>query len=239
MGLRAGNLLESAGRAVRVGTARVEPGTPELQFDGGLVAAETDPATRLTFGKTIGSHVELVFSQSLQQSGGLTWIVGYKPRAGIDLRLVTLDEGDRLYTFSHDITFGGAARTVATKAPPAGRVASISINGAGADEAALRSRLKLKAGGRFSFFEWQDDRERLERFFRQRQRFEARIAARRLSESTDTSVMQLVYDVRPGPLTTIQVEGHTLSKSSVESIEHAWSGSVVDDFLIEEAATIA
>jgi hypothetical protein len=162
------------------------------------VAAETDPGTRLTFGKTIGTHFELVFSQSLQQSGGLTWIVGYKPRSGIDLRFVTLDDGDRLYTFSHDITIGGGRPRAAAKAVSSVRVTEVAITGAGADEAALRSRLKLQANDRFSFFQWQDDRERLEAFFHERERFEARIAARRTAEPADAARVRLAYEVRPG-----------------------------------------
>src|SRR5262249_4458358 len=124
VGLLTSGFLEAAGRAVGFDTARVERGTPDAQFNAGLVATETDPGARFTFGKSIGSRFDVVFSQSLQESGGLTWIVGYKPRAGIDLRVVSLDEGDRLYTFSHDITIGGPPRRAgpAEPAPPRGDV---------------------------------------------------------------------------------------------------------------------
>ena len=210
-----------------------------MRYDAGLVAAEADPGARLTFGKSIGSHVELVFSQSLQQTGALTWIVGYKPRSGIDLRLVTLDEGDRLYTFSHDITLGGPPVRVSAAAAPTTRVSDLAITGAGADEPALRSRLKLNANDRFSFFQWQDDRERLERFYHERQRLEARIVTRRVADPADAARVRLAYDITPGPRTTFVAEGFTLSKSALSNIERAWSRSVVDDFLIEEVVTIA
>src|SRR5262245_13923966 len=239
VGLLTGNFLEAAGRAIGFDTARVERGTPDLRFDAGLVAAETDPGARLTFGKSIGSHVELVFSQSLQQSGGLTWIVGYKPRSGIDLRFVTLDQGDRLYTFSHDITFGGPAVKVSAAEAPTIRVSAVTITGAGSDEAALRSRLKLAPQDRFSFFKWQDDRERLEAFYHDRQRLEARITTRRIAGETDATRVGLSYDIRPGPRTTVIVEGYQLSSSAMASIERAWARSVVDDFLIEEVDAIA
>jgi outer membrane protein assembly factor BamA len=239
VGLLTGNFLEAAGRAIGFDTARVERGTPELQFDAGLVATETDPGTRLTFGKTIGTHFELVFSQSLQQSGGLTWIVGYKPRAGVDLRLVTLDDNDRLYTFSHDISIGGSRPRAASRAVPSERVTEVAITGAGTDEAALRSRLKLQANDRFSFFQWQDDRERLEAFFHERERFEARIAARRTADPAAAARVRLAYEVRPGPRTTISVDGFSLSASAITVMERAWARSVVDDFLIDEVAAIA
>src|SRR4029453_17752737 len=173
VGLLTGGFLEAAGRAVGFDTARVERGEPDVRMDAGLVASETDPGALLTFGKTIGTHFELVFSQSLQQSGGLTWIVGYKPRAGIDLRLVTLDDNDRLYTFSHDISIGGSRPRAASRPVPSERVSSVAITGAGTEEAALRSRLKLHANDRFSFFQWQDDRERLGTVFPRRARLGA------------------------------------------------------------------
>jgi outer membrane protein assembly factor BamA/autotransporter translocation and assembly factor TamB len=238
VGLLASGFLDAAGRAVGLDTVRVERGTPDVRLDAGLVAAETDPGARLTFGKNIGSHWDVVFSQSLQQSGGLTWIVGYKPRSGIDLRVVSLDSGDRLYTFSHDLTFGGPARTVSTAFKATQRVSVVDVGGAGSDEAAIRSRLKLQPGDRFSFFQWQDDRERLESFYREREHLEARVSTRRVSESTDAGHVRLVYDVRPGPKTTVVVEGFRLSKSGTTGIEQAWERSIADDFLIEETTAM-
>jgi outer membrane protein assembly factor BamA/autotransporter translocation and assembly factor TamB len=234
VGLLSGGLLGAAGRAVGLDTVRVERGSPEVQFDAGLVASETNPGARLTFGKQIGSQWEVVFSQSLEQSGGTTWIVSYAPRSNIGLRVVSLDDGDRLYDFTHNLTFGGAKRAAVAKSAPAPRISEIRLTGAGADEPALRDRMKLQSGDRFSFFEWQDDRDRVERFYHERERFEARVTARRVADSSDAAHVALTYDVRPGPQTTIVVEGVQLSGSTLEAIELAWTRAVVDEFLSEE-----
>ena len=239
VGLLASGFLDAAGRVVGLDTVRVERGTPDVRLDAGLVAAETDPGARLTFGKQIGSHWDVVFSQSLQQSGGLTWIVGYKPRSGIDLRVVSLDGGDRLYTFSHDLTLGGPARKTTAASTPAPRVSGMDVRGAGADEAAIRSRLKLQTGDRFSFFQWQDDRERLEAFYWDRQRLEARVVTRRAPDPGDAAHLRLAYKVRPGPLTTVVVDGFQLSKSGTTAIAQAWERSIADDFLIDETVAAA
>jgi hypothetical protein len=78
--LLASGFLDAAGRvAVGLDTAR-GTGTPDVRLDTGLVAAETNPGARLTFGKQIRSRWDVVFFSSLQDSGGLTWIVGYKKR---------------------------------------------------------------------------------------------------------------------------------------------------------------
>lgn len=243
LGLLTGELVGAAGRAVGLDTVRLERGTPDVvRFDAGLVAAETNPGARLTFGKTIGSKAEVVFSQSLQQSGGLTWIVSYAPRSGIGLRAVSLDDGDRLYEFTHDLTFGGGKRPARNAQVPAMRISDVTFTidgGAGADEPALRERLKLRAGDRFSFFQWQDDRERLERFYHERQHLEARIVTRRVVEPSDATRVHLTYEVREGPRTTLVVDGFSLSRSTMAAIERAWSRAVVDDFLREEVATLA
>src|SRR6185503_12344747 len=80
---------------------------------------------------------------------------------------------------------------------------------------------------------------RLEAFFHERERFEARIAARRTAEPSDAARVHLAYEVRPGPRTTISVDGFSLSASAITAMERAWARSVVDDFLVEEVATIA
>ena len=114
IGYLSGELFGAAGRAVGLDSVRVEQGTPDVRFDAGLVAAETDPGARLTFGKNIGRRAQVVFSQSLRNSGGTTWIVSYAPQSRIELRAVSLDDGDRLYGFRHDLVFG--ASTPASRA---------------------------------------------------------------------------------------------------------------------------
>jgi hypothetical protein len=220
LGVLTAGLLGTAGRAVGLDTVRLEHGSADVRYDAGLVASDTNPGQRLTFGKQIGKF-EVVFSQSLQESGGTTWIINWTPRAGVGLRAVSLDDGDRLYDFTHNITFGGPKRA-ATAAPARPRVrvtdvTDVTIRGAGSDEPQLRERLKLKAGNRFSFFEWQDDRERLERFYHESQRFEARVNARRLVDPNDATRVRLTYDVRPGPRTTISVDGYSPSGSTLDA----------------------
>jgi outer membrane protein assembly factor BamA/autotransporter translocation and assembly factor TamB len=238
LGLLSGEFLNAAGQVVGLSTLRVESGAPDVRFDAGLVATETDPGTRLTIGRNIGSRFEVVFSQSLHQSGGLTWILSYSPRSNLNLRVVNLDSGDRIYDFRHDLTFGRPAN--ATRAAPGLRqtVSSVRITGAGADESALARRLKLKDGDRFSFFQWQDDREQIERYFHERDRFEAHVVTKRVPEPAGSTVIGLAYDVRPGPRTAVEAQGFALSAATLQDIERAWTGAVVDELLVEEVVRL-
>ncbi len=240
MGYLSGELFDAAGRAVGLDSVRVEQARPDLQFDAGLVATETDPGARLTFGKNIGRRAQVVFSQSLRNSGGTTWIVSYAPQSRVELRVVSLDNGDRLYGFSHSLTFGASSSAPRTPAPDPPKVTSVRVTGAGADEPTLRSRLALRAGDRFSFFRWQDDRDRLELFYQQRDHATARVVTRRAAAGTSgPQGVEIVYDVRPGPRTSIIIEGISFPTSIVDAMKAAWARAVVDEFLTEEVVAIA
>lgn len=241
IGLLSGELFGAAGRAVGLDTVRVEQGTSDVRFDAGLVATETDPGARLTFGKNIGRRAQVVFSQSLRDNGDLTWIVSYAPHSSIELRAVSLDNGDRLYGLRHDIVFGASSAPAAQTRQPQPRIAEIQIAGAGRDETVLRSKLTLEPGHRFSFFQWQDDRERLERFYQEHDRVEARVTTRRtfVDGGPAAGGVALVYEVRPGPRTGIAIAGASLSSSAVATMKRAWTSAVVDQFLIEEVEAIA
>src|SRR5439155_1024538 len=119
-------------------------------------------------------------------------------------------------------------------------VRSIRISGAASDEAALRSQLKLAGGDRFSFFRWQDDRERLEAWYRKRDRLTAHVTTRRVAaEVSGVAGTEISYDVQPGPHTTIVVEGFAFPDAVLAAMKAAWTGAVVDAFVTEEVATIA
>src|SRR5206468_12976072 len=62
LGYLTGELFGAAGRAVGVDTVRSERGAPDLRFDAGLVASETDPGARLTFGEYIARNTHAVYS---------------------------------------------------------------------------------------------------------------------------------------------------------------------------------
>ena len=82
LGNLSGEVLGFAGRAIGLDTIRLGgPETTSLREDPVAVAAQVDPTTRLTFGKSIGPDLELTFSQSLRDGDAQTWIVEYLPSA--------------------------------------------------------------------------------------------------------------------------------------------------------------
>ena len=231
-------MLGFAGRAVGLDTLRlggVEPNTRDLAD----LASETDPTSRLTFGKSFGSNVDVTLSQSLRESAAQTWIIDYLPLRRMALRFVSDDEDLRSYEFRHDLLFGapqsirsgGASREVEQP-----RVSSIRISGDLVfPERQLRDQLHVKEGERFDFINWQEDRDRLERFYHRQRHLAARVTTGR--QESEAGV-ELTYVIEAGPETRVQVSGMSLPQRVIEEVETAWTRSVFEGFLIEEAEGI-
>ena len=237
LGYLSGDLFGIAGRTVGLDTIRFGgPDTSTLRRDSAAVAAEADPTSRLTFGKVIGTDVELTYSQSLRDGDAQTWIVDYRPISQLNLRLVSDDDNMRAYEFRHDLSIGGGPverRASVERVAADVRVADLTITiDGGIPEARLRQVLRLEPGDRFDFLEWQSDRDRLETLLRREGRLEARVDARR--QQRDDGVV-LAYGIAAGPATRIVVTGYMLAADTRRALEDAWTQSVFDDFLKEEA----
>src|SRR6185503_20435910 len=118
------------------------------RLDPTAVATEVDPTSRLTFGKSLGSNVDVTFSQSLRDSDAQTWIVEYLPARRVDLRLVSDDQDLLSYGFRHEVSFGGGTTPTSsrrtTERRPDQHVADVRVSGDLAfPEERVRSLLKL------------------------------------------------------------------------------------------------
>ncbi|MBI2829439.1 MAG: translocation/assembly module TamB domain-containing protein [Acidobacteria bacterium] len=241
LGNFSGELLGFASRAVGLDTLRLGgPDTGALRRDSTAFTTELDPTTRLTFGKSLRPDVDLTFSQSLRDSDAQTWVVEYLPARGLELRLVSDDDDLRSYGFRHDVAFGGpgrAARTAAAaRQAQGGRVAAVHFSGEFVlPEARLREVVRLAPGDRFDFAEWQADRDRLGEVYRREGYLTARVTPNR---SDGPEGITLDFQIVAGPETRIVVTGIDLSQALRSRLETAWVQSIVDDFLVDEAAQI-
>ena len=239
--LLSGEILGFAGRAVGLDSVQIARGLGGAASDFDLLATDTDPSARLTIGKNLSRDVELVFSQSLRDTGDVTWIAMYRPVRQFEVRGATLDDGSRSYEFRHELNLGGAApaaRREGSRAERrAERVTAVRIAGTpGFDEQEIRDRLRLTEGDRFDFYRWQQDRDRLERFYHDRGFLEARISARRSGEG---SAVTLDYAIERGPATKLTIEGHDLPADVIERMVEAWAWAVFDGFLLDDLVSMA
>jgi outer membrane protein assembly complex protein YaeT len=236
--LLSAELLGATGRAIGLDTLRVERGfdTDEFRADPGLVATDVDPSTRLTLSKRLRPDVELILSQSLRESGGLSAVVSYKPRRNIELRAVSRDNVDRSVALRHEITFGGAGGDTAAAAPPA-EVSKVTISGdPGRPAEELMALLQLDAGDSFSFNAWQKDIDALRDEYHDRRYYEVRVRATR-QVSEDQASVALDYRIEPGPIADLVLEGHPLEPAIERDIREAWMRTIFDRFLLEDIRT--
>jgi hypothetical protein len=235
-----GDVLGAASRVIGLDAIRLGgPDATTLRGDAAAIAAEADPTSRLTFVKSLGDSFDITLSQSLRDSDAQTWILDYRPTRQLGLRLVSGDDHLRTYEFRHDVAFAAAqTRALAPirSAPVATRVAAVRLTGdPGAFDAQLRRVLQLGVGDVFDVAEWQRDRDRAEQLLHREGRLEARVTA---SRSEDRAGITLAYQVQLGPATAVIVRGFDLPQETRQAIELAWTQSVFDDFLEEEAAAV-
>ena len=206
----------------------------------GIVRGRRGSSTRLTISKHLRRDVEVVLSQNLSESGGLTWIAMYRPRPPVELRFVSRDDNSHAYEFRHTVQFGGGVTSEAR--PPEEQrtepdVLDIRFAGdPGFDADTLESALDLDRGDRFDFFTWQRDRDQLEDFFHERGYLEAEVKAGRdpMEDERREQGLALTYFIDRGPRTTLRVEGHALPDSLLDDMRDTWGRSVFDGFLLED-----
>jgi outer membrane protein assembly factor BamA/autotransporter translocation and assembly factor TamB len=240
LGYLSGDVLGLASRAIGLDTIRLGGlDAAALRRDPTAIATQTDPTSRLTFGKSIGANLDVTFSQSLRRGDAQTWIVEYRPARRFETRFVSDDEDLRSYGFRHDVAFGGGG--LATRSPDAPRrreitVTEVTFTGTPLlPEARLKETIKLRPNDTFDFSEWQRDRDRLEELYQREGYREARLSARR--DERNESVA-LTYDITAGPRTAVSISGYDLPAAVRRRIDEAWNASVYDAFLAEEAEGI-
>jgi len=233
-----GEFFGVAGRAIGLDTLRITTNveTSDLFVDPTLIASETDPTSRLTLGKRLNRDVEIVFSQDLGSSR-FTWLTHYTGPWRLSAQAVLRDDRSRSYEIKHEPRLG--------RRPPADRprraraasprIAAVRFSGATtADERQMDGITRLDTGDRFTFTAWQDDRERVERFFHDRGFLEARVAASR----DEADPVTLSYEIAEGPKTVLEVEGFALPASVRERIAQRWKTAMFDGFLQQDTEHI-
>ena len=239
LGYLSGDVLGAASRVVGLDTLRLGGVDSTLRRgESAEIASATDPTSRLTFGKSIGSSFDITLSQSLRDSGAQTWILDYSPVPRLDLRYVSDDENLQSYQFRHDVTFGSAARarSIARAPRERPRVAAVTFEGdLGGPEDRLRRIIGLERGDEFDFSEWQRDRDRLERMLHDEGRLEARVSTRR-QETADG--VTITHRIDAGPRTAIRFEGFTPPDDVMGAVRTAWTRTVFDEALAGEAEAL-
>jgi outer membrane protein assembly factor BamA len=240
-----GEIVGAVGRAIGFDSVRVEYANPaDTLFDTSLISSVSNPTQRLTFSKHVFPELEVIVSQSLRQSGDITWILAWKPVPSVELRFVQLDDLDRSYEIRNDLSFGGGA-------PPRKRAkihqerveaVEVSVTGTGTTEAEVRAQLRVKVDKPFDFYNWQRDRDRWQERLFERGYYQARVTTRRDPPAPPpgpgTSTVRVRYRIDTGPKTMVVVNGVAVPNTVVQQLLHAWSEVPVDSLVGEEFTAV-
>ena len=223
-------ILGGLGRTVGLDTVRIE------QQETDLSTIDLEPVARLTASKRLSAQFELIYSQNLSESDDLSWILLYEPGwRRLETRATYRTRGAESIEVRQEVEFGGKASSPAPRRrrPTGPRIAEVRVTGVPDAEAVrLRRLLRARPGKRFDAQVWQRDEERLLRDFQEHERLLARVRSTR-GASPDGHLF-LVFDVTPGPLTRLVVQGHEPSPATLDAMREAWAAAPFDDLLAEE-----
>lgn len=180
-------------------------GLDQVDIQPELLAREADPGARFTFGKYLTPALKLVYSLGLNDPEARFFQAQYRFRLGRELtaKVQRQDGGEYSYGVGQRIRWG------APRGQGGGRrrggddsvtLTEVRVTGLPADATLARTRVRVKQGDRVTFWQLQDDAERVQDALRRDGHLEALVSA-------DLEGTVAVVDARPGPLYRWTVAG--------------------------------
>ena len=227
-----------------IGLDSVSVGTPDLD----LLSGDIDAETALNIRKAVSRQVDFLFSQNLQDDK-YSWMLIYRPRRTLQFRLLSREDREGSIEFRQEVDLlRPPVLTESARAsipspdrgrPAAPRVSAVRVTGApGVGEAQVLEQLSLGVGERFDPWTWRRETERLEAFYRGRERFSAVVRPKR-TLSADGRSVALEYDVTEGPRTVLRIQGFALPDRVVADMQRAWSETLATSFLLADLERVA
>jgi outer membrane protein assembly factor BamA/autotransporter translocation and assembly factor TamB len=193
-----------AGRLTRnVAKGLMDLGLDEVDIQPELLARETDPGVRFSFGKQLTPQLKLVYSLGLADPEGTFYQAEYKFRVGADGLFRVQRDQEGVYTYGIGQRWRWGAPFVRERRPRnRGRhIQDVRVTGEWPlEQDDPRQLVKVEPGKRATPWDVQDDASRLERRLVAHDYIEALVSAR-LDEG------DAVFDVRPGQHFRWEVEG--------------------------------
>ena len=199
--LLAGRITRGLSRNLR------DLGLDEVDIQPQLLARETDPGARFTFGKLITPQLKLIYSMGLNDTQERFFEAQYRVRIGREVSATVQreDDGDIAYGAGQRWRWGGD-RTRARGGRRRGiddavKLTEVRLSGVPPElDANARARLRVEPGSSTTFWRLQDESERVQELLHSAGYLEALASA-------DLDGTVGVIEARPGPRYAWMVEG--------------------------------
>lgn len=144
-----------------------------------LLARETNPGTRFTFGKQLSSAVSLIYSIGLSGPEQRFLQLEVRPIRSLSLKVQRTDDGLFVYGAGQSLSFGGPDRGTQTGRAQRPRLSEVRLEGdRPLPEPELRNALESKAGKEVSAWAVQEDADRLRTHLVSKMFLEAEVTGR-------------------------------------------------------------
>jgi outer membrane protein assembly factor BamA/autotransporter translocation and assembly factor TamB len=192
----------AGGQAANVLVGRVSQslGLDEVTVQPELLARETDPGTRFTFGKHLTSAVSLIYSVGLGGPEQRFLQLEGRPTRSVSLKVQRSDDGLLTYGAGQSLRFGQPrqSRRSHARRPP---LSEVRLEGdTPLPEEQLRGALESRAGKRATTWTIQEDADRLRQRLVDERYLEAEVAGRIEGDAA-------VFRIHAGPRFAWRVEG--------------------------------
>jgi outer membrane protein assembly complex protein YaeT len=232
--LEAYSLLSGAFNAGVGGSMGRKLGISQISIQPGMIAAESNPATRLTITEDFTRTLRLVYSMNLSDSADQIWIAEYDLTRHFQTRAVKESDNSYRAEVRHEIQFGGAGKAAtneskATTAKP--KITQVSFQGGGPfDERQLARQLRVKPKQTYRPTTVRKGTERLLQFFQHKGYLESRVHMNREDHGEGVT---LTAEISLGPLVSIGFTGDSIPRSVRKRIPQEWQSGQSDKQRIE------
>jgi outer membrane protein assembly factor BamA len=187
-GAQAASLLAgNVGGSVSKGLAAF--GLGDISVRPELIARETDPGARFTFGKDITKNVTLIYSLDLNDTSGRFVQLQARPGAGITLMGQRSDDGTVTAGAGQNVRLGGYRPKVTKSWEEGFRLSEVRFEGrTPVDADTLAKEVKAKAGKSTNIWKLQEDADRLRQFLVDKGYIEAEVS---VQEKDRVAVFQI------------------------------------------------
>ncbi len=218
-------------------TAQTSLGITEISFDPSFITSETNnPGVRLTIGEAVARFLRLIYSISLTNSNDQIYAVEYDVTQRFFARAIRQSDNTYRFDFQHNLPFGGGP-ALGSPVPvqrAKQRIGKVEFEGETVfPSSVLTGKLRVKSGKPYDFFKVQKGIDKLQNYYHEKGRVEARIT---VGHATRDNIVDLTFRVDPGPDVTFIFNGASVSGDIRNAVRTIWSQGILDTQRGEDAA---